>query len=133
MAYFVIMKDPQDYTNQQHPSALPIPLSSGSLIITYMLGNVFLLLAGLAVVCSFFGDAAVARGYLIVVGLADMGHIYSSYLGMGSYFWDLNSWNQMAWANIGVSAFLCVNRFASVVGIFGQIGKTDSARNEKRS
>jgi hypothetical protein len=131
MAYFVIMKDPQDYTNQQHPSALSVPLSSGSLIITYMLGNVFLLLAGLAVVCPFFGDAAVARGYLIVVGLADMGHIYSSYLGMGTYFWDLNSWNQMAWANIGVSSFLCVSRFATVVGIFGRIGKTDSARKEK--
>lgn len=69
------------------------------------------------------GDSAVARGYLVVVAIADLGHIYSSYLGMGEkYFLDLNSWNQMAWANIGVSVFLCLNRLATVSGVFGRIG-----------
>jgi hypothetical protein len=59
----------------------------------------------------------------MVVAVADLGHIYSSYLGMGEkYFFDLNSWNQMAWANIGVSVFLCLNRIATVSGIFGSIG-----------
>lgn len=124
------MNDPKDYTNQQHPAALPLPLSSGSLIIVYMLGNVFLLLAGLAVLCSFFADATVARGYLITVGLADMGHIYSSYLGMGTYFWDLNKWNTMAWANIGISAFLCINRLATVLGIFGRFGNIEKAKKK---
>jgi len=90
------------------------------------------LLAGLAVVCCFIGDAAVARAYLLVVGFADMGHIYSSYLGMGEkYFWDLNTWNQMAWANIGVSAFLCLNRFATVFGLFGKVGRRASVKRKE--
>jgi hypothetical protein len=123
IATFTVFNDPSDYANQQHPFALSIPLSSGSLIITYQLGNVFSLLAGLAIVCCFVGDSAVARGYLMVVAIADLGHIYSSYLGMGEkYFLDLTSWNQMAWANIGVSAFLCLNRVATVSGVFGRIG-----------
>ena len=126
---FTVFNDPQDYNNRQHPSAVPLPLSAGSLIITYQLGNVFGLLAGLAVVCCFMGNAAVIRGYLTVVAIADLGHIYSSYLGMGEkYFLDLNSWNQMAWANIGVSAFLCFNRVATVLGFFGRVGSKGTAK-----
>lgn len=129
MAVFTVFKDPQDYTYQQYPSALPQSLSFGSLIITYQLGNVFGLLAGLAVVCCFLGDAAVVRGYLIVVAIADVGHIYSSYLGMGEkYFFDLNLWNQMAFANIGVSAFLCLNRLATVLGLFGRIRRKTNTK-----
>lgn len=129
LATFTVFKDPQTYTDQQHPAALPIPLSSGSLIITYQLGNVFCLLAGLAIVCCFLGDSAVARGYLIIVAIADLGHIYSSYLGMGEkYFLDLTLWNQMAWANIGFSAFLCVNRVATVSGLFGRVGRKATAK-----
>jgi len=41
---------------------------------------------------------------------------------------DPNSWNQMAWANIGTSTFLCVNRFATVAGLFGRIGKKNVAK-----
>ena len=94
-----------------------------------MLGNVFLLLAGLAVLCCFFGDAKVARGYLAIVAIADVGHIYCSYLGMGEkYFWDLNLWNRMVWSNVGVSAFLCVNRIATVSGVFGKVGRKGTTK-----
>jgi len=62
------------------------------------------------------------RYYLTIVAFADLGHIYSSYVGMGStYFWDVGSWNDMAWGNVGVSVFLCINRIATVLGVFGSI------------
>jgi hypothetical protein len=39
---------------------------------------------------------------------------------MGSeLFWDVGSWNVMAWRNVGASTFLCVNRIATVMGVFG--------------
>ena len=74
-------------------------------------------------------NAAVTRGYLTVVAIADLGHIYANYLGMGEkHFLDLNSWNHMAWANIGISAFLCLNRVATVLGCFGKVGNKGTAK-----
>lgn len=68
----------------------------------------------------------------MVVAIADLGHIYSSHLGMGEkYFLNLNSWNQMAWANIGVSAFLCLNRVATVSGVFGNMGENATKKKTK--
>ena len=58
----------------------------------------------------------------MIIALADIGHIYSCYAGMGSQqFWDFANYNDMAWGNIGGSAFLCVNRIATVLGVFGEI------------
>jgi len=88
-----------------------------------MLGNIYLLLAAIAVLCCFTKHASISRNYLLIVACADLGHIYASYCGMGStYFWDFGSWNDMAWGNIGSSAFLCVNRISTALGLFGKIG-----------
>lgn len=37
-------------------------------------------------------------------------------------FWNFNEYNDMMWGNIGVSAFLHVNRLATVLGVFGRVG-----------
>jgi len=127
--FAILFSDPQGYVNMQVPSKIHIPISAGSKTITLQLGNVYLLLAAIAVLCSFTKHGAISRKYLLIVALADLGHVYSSYVGMGdSYFWDVGSWNDMAWGNVGVSAFLCVNRIATVLGLFGKFGTTAKAK-----
>lgn len=57
-----------------------------------------------------------------MIALGDLGHIYSSYKVMGpEIFWNFNEYNDMMWGNIGVSAFLHVNRLATVFGVFGRV------------
>jgi len=134
MGFYAVFSSPQSYHNAQVPSSTPnLTITPGTTIITLQLGNVFLLLAGLAVLCTFTPHPEIARWYLIIVAVADLGHIYSSYAGMGyAYFWDVASWNDMAWGNVGTSVFLCVNRIATVLGIFGQIKNRAVAAGRKR-
>jgi hypothetical protein len=43
-----------------------------------------------------------------------------TYLGLGGeYFFGVSGWNAMSWGNIGVTAFLLVNRLAYFLGLFG--------------
>lgn len=88
-------------------------------LLVRLLANVYLLLALLAVICIWTPHRSVAIYYLLAVALADLGHIYATYIVWGSAFWDLNQWNDMMWGNVGVSAFLHVNRLATVLGVFG--------------
>jgi hypothetical protein len=47
-------------------------------------------------------DARVVKGYLFIIGLGDLGHIYASYQVMGpSMFWDFANYNDMV-SEIGV-------------------------------
>jgi hypothetical protein len=94
------------------------------------MGNIFLLLAGLAVLCCLSSTPQVARNYLLVVACADLGHIYCVYSGLGrDLFFDLAKWNDMVWGHVGVSAFLFVNRVATAVGVFGTMPKQSMKRD----
>ena len=121
---YTVWSDPHDFVAKQVPSKIPEPpLSSSNEVIVLMLGNVYVLLAGLAILCCFFAPRHTALGYLGIVAVADIGHIYSAYLGLGwDKFVDFGSYNDMAWGNIGCSAFLHVNRLATVLGFFGRTG-----------
>ena len=76
--------------------------------------------------CTWTPHPDIARGFLSIVALADLGHIYATYLGMESggkgVFWGWEKWNDLAWGNVGASAFLCVNRVGTVLGLFGTVG-----------
>lgn len=50
---------------------------------TLQLVNVYLLLAAMAVICTWTPHARTARWYLAAVSLADYGHIYACYVGVG--------------------------------------------------
>jgi hypothetical protein len=117
--------NPQRYVDAQVPSAAtPPPLSPSQTVVTLQTGNMFLLLMGLAVLVCFCSNARVVRSYLVIVACADVGHIYSVYVGMGpAMFFDVAGWNDMGWGAIGGSAFLCVNRIATVAGVFGKLGE----------
>jgi len=89
-----------------------------------LLANVYLLLAALAVVCCFTSSKNVATGYLAVVAVADLGHIWAVYRVFGyETFVEFGNWNDATWGNVGVSAFLHVNRLATLLGVFGRVGR----------
>ncbi|KIW77711.1 hypothetical protein Z517_07544 [Fonsecaea pedrosoi CBS 271.37] len=134
-AYFITFFQPQQYYADQAPNTTITDLlfTPNALSLTLQLGNVFLLLAAMAVICCFTTHAEIARRYLIAVALADLGHIYSIYCALGDkVFWDLNQWNVMIYSNIGVSAFLHVNRLMTVTGMFGRLGTRENATKKNR-
>lgn len=125
----VIFQDPKSYINQQVPSVIALPVSASAVATVAQLGNVYLLLAAVQAMCCFSNHADIARNYLSIVAIADIGHIYACYLGMGyKMFVDWRSWNSLAWGNIGFSAFLCVNRLATVLGLYGKITTAGKAK-----
>jgi hypothetical protein len=189
---YTALSNPQEYHNAQVPSAIPYPtMTPGTTALVLQLGNVLLLLAALAILCCWTPHPEIARRYLLIVAVADIGHIYSCYAAMGStQVWDFANYNEMgayasnpmaqswisgiafrffcvfvrlspfgtfsmfrfswspgfestswiiplmdrvAWGNIGGSAFLCVNRIATVLGLFGEIRNQVPGKGGKRA
>ncbi|CAP61242.1 uncharacterized protein PODANS_3_11575 [Podospora anserina S mat+] len=118
------------YFNRQLPPDLlytskttqPPDFSPQAEIVTLQLINVFLLLAGLAVVCCFSKDRFVVKGYCTVVALADYGHIWSVYKGLGpEAFWEFGKWNDLVWGGVLASALLNLVRWGVVFDVFGRL------------
>lgn len=104
-----------------------------ALAMSLQMGNVLLLLAAVAVICCFSPSRATARWYLIAVALADYGHIYATYRGVGpDVFWDPRRWNDMVAGNIGASAVLNLGRWLTVLGAFGRLGGAAEGQLEKK-
>lgn len=90
--------------------------------LTLQLGNVFALLAAIAIICTHTTHSEIIKRYLVVVAFADLGHIYAGYRTLGAdVFWDVTQWNDMAWGNIFFSLFLHLNRWLTVAGFFGKV------------
>jgi hypothetical protein len=123
------MSDPFTYYKDQVPpqqgiaDITPADFPQNALVVTLQLTNVLLLLAAVALICCFITTVRTARWYLLALAAADLGHIYSVYVGLGpDAFWDYASWNGMTLGNVGASAFLHVNRLLTVLGAFGALG-----------
>ncbi|KAF2268094.1 hypothetical protein CC78DRAFT_530472 [Lojkania enalia] len=116
--------NPSTFITKQVPKASSafVAPSAGAICLSYTLGNIFVLLAALAILCTAITrEKRVAKFYLFFVALGDLGHIYSSYKAMGpEMFWNFNQYNEVMWGNIGVSAFLHVNRLGTLTGVFGR-------------
>lgn len=128
------MADPFKYYADQaanHPSRAQ-DFTPPAMVLTLQIVNVLLLLAAVAIVCCWTTQVNTARWYLIAVAFADYGHIYSCYKGAGpDFFWNLGAWNDMMWGNVGMSAFLNVNRWLTVLGLFGKLRATDLSKKNK--
>lgn len=125
------MTDPFRFYDTQAPNfpSKQSDFTPQALAMTLQMGNLLLLLAPIAVICCWTTHASIARWYLIAVALADFGHIYGTYKGVGAeYFWNVRDWNDMVGANVGVSAVLNVNRWLTVLGFFGQLRATASSK-----
>ncbi|KAJ5623098.1 hypothetical protein N7490_011703 [Penicillium lividum] len=107
----------------QHPS---------SIALAYQLGNLYnlLFLVGVGVLHTTT-EPKVLRNYLIALAIADIGHVYATYVAMGwDAFMDVGAWNALTWGNIGATAFLFVNRVLYFMGLFGQ-AKAPKAAGKK--
>jgi hypothetical protein len=120
--------DASNFMSRQLPDTATTaitPMPPSAIIMSYSVANVFLLLGGLAILCTVITrDANVTKWYLGMVACGDLGHIYASYKVMGpQVFWDFAQYNDVMWGNIGFSAVLHVNRVATLLGLFGRMGR----------
>lgn len=133
-AYIINLMDPNDYYIRQLPNATTFTtvVTPQALSLSLQMGNVLLLLAFMALICSWTHHPDIPKKYLVAVALADFGHIYAAYASLGDkLFWDVSKWNDMVWGNIGTSLFLNVNRWATVLGLFGTVGGRKTAGGKK--
>ncbi|KAJ5885142.1 hypothetical protein N7495_009652 [Penicillium taxi] len=113
--------DLQGFIAGQTPQALAPKAHPSSTALAYQLANLYslLFLVGVAVLHTST-EPRVVRNYLIGLAIADVGHVYATYLGMGwSSFANVQGWNALTWGNIGITGFLFVNRILYLLGIFG--------------
>lgn len=122
-ATIAALNDPTDYYVRQHfdVKLQQIPLTPQSHVLVLQWANIFVLLAGMALVCCWTSHADVAKRYLFIVAIADLGHIWSVYKVLGDeYFWNFAEWNDLLRGAVGVSMFLNINRWATLLGAFGR-------------
>ena len=126
--------DTQSFVNQQIPSTLlSTPLTATNQILALQLANVYGLIGmiGIAVLYSTT-EATVVRNYLLACAVADIGHLWFTYVGMGyDAFWDVQGWNSLGWGNIGITAFLFVVRVLYLTGLLGQDRDVKSTKTVK--
>ncbi|OJJ43472.1 hypothetical protein ASPZODRAFT_74326 [Penicilliopsis zonata CBS 506.65] len=106
---------------QTPKTVAPAELHPSSIALAYQLGNLYALLFMIGVaVCHGTSEPKVLRNYLVALAIADVGHVYATYVAMGwDAFVDISSWNALTWGNIGATAFLFANRLGYFMGIFG--------------
>ncbi|KAI1369060.1 hypothetical protein F5Y08DRAFT_293422 [Xylaria arbuscula] len=138
-AYISTLQDPATFyikQAQNYELAIDDPSSfpPQAQILTLQLVNVYLLLAAMAVICSWTTHASVARLYLAAVALADYGHIWACYVGVGhELFMKPGEWNEMLWGSVGASVFLNVFRLGTLVGIFGPVRDNVEGSGKKKA
>ena len=123
--------DTSYFVSAQVPSRIPsIPLTATSQVLALQLGNVYGLLGMIGVgVLYFTSEAAVVKNFLLACAIADVGHLWATYHVIGyANFIDVKNWNQLAWGNIGVTAFLLLTRVLYLSGAFGRDRVVRSAR-----
>ncbi|KAI0456147.1 hypothetical protein F5B21DRAFT_468872 [Xylaria acuta] len=137
IAYITTLQDPFTfYARQAQNHELPAGPSSfppQAQILTLQLVNVYLLLAAMAVICSWTTHARTARWYLAAVALADYGHIWACYVGVGlDLLLQPAEWNDMLWGSVGVSVFLNIVRLSTLAGVFGAVKNSDEGSAKKK-
>lgn len=96
---------PDWFIGQQMAQHTSVPSSKNSQLVAQQLGNAFGLLAMVgAAVLYTTNEPKVVRNYLVALWIADIGHVYLTYRGLGSdRFMDVASWNAMTWGNVFVT------------------------------
>ncbi|MCJ1404204.1 hypothetical protein MMC11_007429 [Xylographa trunciseda] len=120
-AYF----DTANFIADQIPSPSPlnvVPSSPGAQVVAMQLGNTYMLLALLGLfILNTTTDVRVVKAYIVALAIADIGHVVPTMWMLG---WkqsvDVQSWNKMAWGNIGATFFLFVTRMTYLLGLFGE-------------
>ncbi|KAL8733650.1 MAG: hypothetical protein Q9166_002060 [cf. Caloplaca sp. 2 TL-2023] len=119
--YLSTILDTSSFAAAQVPSITPTPLTSTSQILALQLGNCYGLIALIAIgVLYSTKEPKVVRNYLIACAIADVGHLWVTYVVLGyANFVGVRRWNSLAWGNIGFTFFLFVTRAGYLAGLFG--------------
>ncbi|KAI0202191.1 hypothetical protein F4808DRAFT_422271 [Astrocystis sublimbata] len=139
VAYVTTLQDPFAFyaaqaQNHELSASDPSSYPPQAQIVTLQLVNVYLLLAAMALICSWTTSARTARLYLAAVALADYGHIWACYVGVGlDLFLKPAEWNDMLWGSVGVSVFLNIVRLATLAGVFGVVEARDEDRTKRKA
>ncbi|KAH8171849.1 DNA-binding domain-containing protein [Sarocladium implicatum] len=109
------------FVQQQVPQKVPVPVTENSIVLAWQLGNIYLLLAFVAVALfTSTSEIKVIRRYLVALALGDVGHIGWTAYGLGmERMSKIGEINLMTWANIAPTIFLLVVRLAYLGGFFG--------------
>ena len=99
------ISDPAWFVAEQVPSKEPVVVSENSVVVAWQLGNLYLLMAFMAIaIFSTTSEIKVVRSYLVALWLGDIGHVGFSCYGLGSErTMNPKGWNAMAWGNIAVT------------------------------
>ena len=66
-------------------------------------------------------EPKVVCNYLIACAIADLGHLWFTYVVMGhGEFFNIWEWSNVAWGNIGITATLFVCRVLYLAGAMGK-------------
>jgi hypothetical protein len=90
------------FVQQQVPQKVPVPVTENSIVLAWQLGNIYLLLAFVAVALfTSTSEIKVIRRYLVALALGDVGHIGWTAYGLGmERMSKIGEINLMTWANI---------------------------------
>ncbi|KAL8929708.1 MAG: hypothetical protein Q9172_000265 [Xanthocarpia lactea] len=119
--YLAPILDTASFAAAQVPGIAPTLLTSTSQVLALQLGNCYGLIALIAIgVLYSTNEPKVVRNYLIACAIADIGHLWVTYIVLGyANFVDVRGWNSLAWGNIGFTFFLFVVRVGYLAGMFG--------------
>lgn len=116
---------PQSYLNLTHPAtalAKHLPMPTATWVALRQLGNLYLAFAMTeAAVLRATNDLRVWRALLVILLIADFGHLFSCLpLGLKVYY-EVNKWSAIDWGNIafvycGATMRIC---FLTAVGMGG--------------
>ncbi|KAM0276260.1 hypothetical protein ACHAQH_006935 [Verticillium albo-atrum] len=97
--------DPDRFVADQIIQETPPMPSDNGRVVTLQLGNIYLLLAMIGVaVLSSTTEVRVVRNYLVALWVADLGHLWACYYGLGyDRFVGVAQWNAMTWGNVGAT------------------------------
>ncbi|KAH7236081.1 hypothetical protein BKA59DRAFT_300038 [Fusarium tricinctum] len=131
VGFIGVVIDPAWFIGEQSPQDDGIGASYNSIIVTWQLGNLYLLMAIMGVaILSTTSELKVVRAYLVALWVGDIGHLAFTSYGLG---WDMSmsplKWNATTWGNIGMTLFLFFTRTAYLTGLLGfNDVKTDAAK-----
>ncbi|KAL8691927.1 MAG: hypothetical protein Q9218_002935 [Villophora microphyllina] len=131
-AYLSTIFDTSSFAEAQVPSTIPTPLTPTSRILALQLGNCYGLLGLIAVAVLYStSEPKVVRNYLIACAIADVGHLWATYDGLGyANFVDIKGWSHLSWGNIAITLFLFIVRIGYLIGLLGNDRVAATAKKE---
>lgn len=119
------------YLSLTHASSAPSVVPVSTSIVLTQLANLYLGLALTeALVLRVTREYSVWRALIVVLLVADVGHLYSVLpLGFSRAFLQWWNWNAIDWGNVGWVYFLALTRISMLLGIGFGPRRTSGLKN----